>query len=84
MAVLSYLARANGGSYWLPLMGVGARRFLTSVRNRGRADTKNVMTRLEARWDHSLSGTGVWGGDATNVSDQKNAVVLIAQAIYKF
>jgi hypothetical protein len=44
---------------------------------------KNVMTRLEARWDHSLSGTGTWGGDAFPDS-QKNAVVLIAQAIYKF
>jgi len=45
---------------------------------------KNVMTRLEVRWDHSLSGTGVWGGDATSAGDQKNAVELIAQAIYKF
>ncbi len=44
---------------------------------------KNVMTRLEARWDHSLTGGGVWGGE-TVAGDQKNAVVLIAQAIYKF
>ena len=23
---------------------------------------KNVMSRLEFRWDHSLTGQGVWGG----------------------
>ena len=23
---------------------------------------KNVMTRLEVRWDHSLTGGGIWGG----------------------
>jgi len=46
---------------------------------------KNVMTRLEARWDHSLSGEGVWGGENAFVpGTQKNAVALIAQAIYKF
>ncbi len=54
---------------------------------------KNVMTRLEVRWDHSLSGQGVWGGTVPNatafsdespISTEKNAVVLIANVIYKF
>jgi hypothetical protein len=54
---------------------------------------KNVMTRLEVRWDHSLSGSGVWGGTVPNttafldegtLSTQKNEVVLIANVIYKF
>ena len=55
---------------------------------------KNVMTRLEVRWDHSLSGQGVWGGKTTNTSDgeggiigdgnQRNAVAVIANVIYKF
>jgi len=55
---------------------------------------KNVMTRLEVRWDHSLSGSGVWGGKTANESDgeggfigdgnQRNAVAVIANVIYKF
>jgi hypothetical protein len=55
---------------------------------------KNVMTRLEVRWDHSLSGEGVWGGKVANTSDgeggiigdgnQRNAVAIIANVIYKF
>jgi Putative beta-barrel porin-2, OmpL-like. bbp2 len=56
---------------------------------------KNVMTRLEVRWDHSLTGgEGLWGGKTTNFSDgeggiigdgnQKNAVAVIANVIYKF
>jgi len=56
---------------------------------------KNVMTRLEVRWDHSLSGQGVWGGSVPNTTTdgegglignggQKNAVALIANVIYKF
>jgi hypothetical protein len=54
---------------------------------------KNVLTRLEVRWDHSLSGQGVWGGaTAPSVADgefsggghEKNAVVFVANVIYKF
>jgi len=50
---------------------------------------KNVMTRLEVRWDHSLSGSGVWGGTTANTSEEtggseKNAVAIIANVIYKF
>jgi len=46
---------------------------------------KNVMTRLELRWDHSLSGEGVWGAtEITGTGSLKNEVVLIANIIYKF
>jgi len=56
---------------------------------------KNVMTRLEVRWDHSLSGQGVWGGNTANTvtdgeggilgnGNQKNSVAVIANVIYKF
>jgi len=52
---------------------------------------KNVVSRLEVRWDHSLSGQGVWGGNTANSIDEevtsgteKNAVVLIANVVYKF
>jgi hypothetical protein len=50
---------------------------------------KNVISRLELRWDHSLSGLGVWGGTVSNLDeggngDQINAVMLAANIIYKF
>jgi hypothetical protein len=58
---------------------------------------KNVLSRLEIRWDHSLSAAGVWGGTAvgpalnptteTGVAgggNQKNAVMIAANLIYKF
>lgn len=46
---------------------------------------KNVMTRLELRWDHSLSGEGVWGQtEITGTGSLKNEVVLVANIIYKF
>ena len=47
---------------------------------------KNVMTRLEVRWDHSLTGEGVWGkSDATTgIGTQKNQWLLAANVIYKF
>ncbi len=51
---------------------------------------KNVMSRLELRWDHALNDQGVWGGTAANGSggpgtgNKDNAVVLAANIIYKF
>jgi len=42
---------------------------------------KNVLTRLEVRWDHSLSGQSVWGDPGALV---KNEVLLAANVIYKF
>jgi hypothetical protein len=40
---------------------------------------KNVLSRLEVRWDHALNGA-TWG----NGQDQKNAVMIAANVIYKF
>jgi hypothetical protein len=46
---------------------------------------KNVISRVELRWDHSLSGVGVWGGtDSTIAGTQKNEVMVAANIIYKF
>ena len=41
---------------------------------------KNVLSRLEFRWDRSVSGTGVWGDSGT----LKNECELIANVVYKF
>jgi hypothetical protein len=43
------------------------------------------MSRLELRWDHSLSGEGVWGNsEITGTGSLRNEFVLAANLIYKF
>jgi hypothetical protein len=44
---------------------------------------KNVISRLEARWDHSLGGNNLFGG-TTAAPAEKNAVLVAANVIYKF
>jgi hypothetical protein len=47
---------------------------------------KNVVSRLEFRWDHSLNGTEAYGGGTTGNPGPslKNAFLLAANIIYKF
>ena len=45
---------------------------------------KNVISRLEVRWDHSLNGQDEFGGDVQNQPDRSNAWMLAANVIYKF
>jgi putative OmpL-like beta-barrel porin-2 len=52
---------------------------------------KNVISRLEIRWDHSLSGEGTWGSAATDPDTGilgqgtlRNEVMIAANLIYKF
>ena len=50
---------------------------------------KNVLSRLELRWDHSLSGQKVWGnvhdnGEGGVSGGLRNEFELIANVVYKF
>ena len=49
---------------------------------------KNVISRLEMRWDHSLSGTDEFGNGpvvgGVTTPDQVNAVMVALNLIYKF
>lgn len=51
---------------------------------------KNVLSRLEVRWDHSANGQAAYGQDLNNSNiaasspDKKNAVLIAANLIYKF
>jgi hypothetical protein len=46
---------------------------------------KNVISRLEFRWDHSASGADAYGGTAPGyVPSLKNAFLVAANFIYKF
>ncbi|HVR35520.1 MAG TPA: outer membrane beta-barrel protein, partial [Methylomirabilota bacterium] len=46
----------------------------------------NVISRLEVRWDTSISGPRVFGDGATvaNPSSEKNSVLIAANVIYQF
>src|SRR5258708_30576642 len=55
---------------------------------------KNVLSRLEFRWDHSASGDNIYGPDDSNVlsategsvhvGSLKNSYILLANFVYKF
>jgi hypothetical protein len=45
---------------------------------------KNVISRLELRWDHSLLGNQLFGGTTQGDPALKNAFMLGANVIYKF
>jgi hypothetical protein len=45
---------------------------------------KNVISRLELRWDHALNNVDSFGGTTVNEPDQQNAWMLAANVIYKF
>ncbi len=46
---------------------------------------KNVISRLELRWDHSVSGQETWGGSSEDSQPSlKNEWLLAANVIYKF
>jgi hypothetical protein len=45
---------------------------------------KNVLSRLEFRWDHSADGSNAYGGSVAGSPDEKNSYILLANIAYKF
>ena len=45
---------------------------------------KNVITRVEFRWDHSLNDADAFGGTVQGNPQYVNAFMLAANIIYKF
>jgi hypothetical protein len=45
---------------------------------------KNVLSRVELRWDHAANGEDTFGGNTAGTPSEKNAVMLAANMIYKF
>lgn len=45
---------------------------------------KNVLSRLELRWDHALSDSKLFGGEVAGEPDARNAWMLAANVVYKF
>ena len=71
---------ANSGGIWsgLPSKGFAATATL-------QYDLwKNVLSRLEFRWDHSATGADAYGGTVAGTPTLKNAYMLAANIVYKF
>ena len=45
---------------------------------------RNVLNRLEFRWDHSGNGLDKFGGTVAGQPDSKNAYMLALNVVYKF
>jgi hypothetical protein len=45
---------------------------------------KNVISRLEFRWDHAADGSAPYGGTVAGEGDLKNSYILLANLIYRF
>jgi hypothetical protein len=45
---------------------------------------KNVISRVELRWDHALNDQQAFGGTVTGLPTRDNAFLLAANVIYKF
>jgi hypothetical protein len=45
---------------------------------------KNVISRIEFRWDHAADGSKAYGGSEVGDPDLKNSYILLANLIYKF
>jgi len=45
---------------------------------------RNVLSRVEVRWDHNASGNDSFGGTTVGAPDKKNYWTLAANLIYKF
>ncbi len=81
-AYLGALADANNGTVGNPLRKVAA---LTATLQYDL--WKNVISRLELRWDHAADGNAAFGGKGalgSSPPDKKNEVTIAANLIYKF
>lgn len=82
-----YMDTVDGGGtllYWTP---VGKAEVLALTATVQYDLWKNVISRLEFRWDHSLNGNHLFGGDTDDGNGDahlKNAWMLAANVIYKF
>jgi hypothetical protein len=94
-AVAGYVAFTTGkwgffgrGEYATSDIGIlGARRVLAATGTVQYDLWKNVMSRVELRWDHAADGSSPYGGNPAITGDlgtKKNSFILMANVIYKF
>jgi len=81
-----YKDKLGGGEtlLWGPVGGPGKAEVLALTGTVQYDLWKNVITRLELRWDHSLLDNALFGGTVPGVYAEDNAVMLALNVIYKF
>ena len=72
------------GGFWYTPGAIGNEKLLGLTGTLDYALWANVVSRLEARWDHSLTGDRPFGGTAAAPGGEKNVVTLALNLIYKF
>ncbi len=45
---------------------------------------RNVLSRLEFRWDHAADGSDAFGGTVPGAGTKKNSYILLANIVYRF
>ena len=82
---LSFNTRADYLTQSAYLAGVGLPRDAFALTETLQYDLwKNVISRLEVRWDHSLGGNDTFGGETAGQPNSENAWLVAANVIYKF
>jgi hypothetical protein len=73
------------GSFLFPFVPAGGKAEVLALTGTVQYDLwKNVISRLELRWDHSLTDTPLFGGPVGGAPAMDNAWMLAANVIYKF
>jgi hypothetical protein len=80
-----YLKDSSGFFGWTTPAGVPISQTVLAATETVQYDLwKNVISRLELRWDHSLSAVDSFGGETPGAPTARNAWMLAANIIYKF
>jgi hypothetical protein len=77
-------AEGSNGSFGYATPSGDSDDLLSFTTTAGYSLWKNVMSRLEFRWDHALSGGRPFGGTVTSPGGTRNAESLSANVIYMF
>lgn len=75
---------ARGEYAWSNPAFLGARKVLAATGTLQYDLWKNVLSRLEFRWDHAADGTTPFGGTIGGPTTKKNSFILLANIAYKF
>lgn len=63
---------------------LGARRVIETTATLQYDLWKNVLSRLEFRWDHAADDSDVYGGTVAGIGTRSNSYILLANLAYKF
>ncbi len=78
-------AALGQGAILFPFLPPGEKAEVLAITATAQYDLwKNVISRLEVRWDHSVSGNDLFGGTVAGAPDRQTAWMLGANIIYKF